>query len=153
MSNIRKLLKEINKACAEFHKCYQLNFGGCCFAASVIAKYLEKLNIEYYLVVTDFYNKNLTCVNNEIKNRKVNKLPHNSICGLNTCNHYYLYIPKYSININYDYSRENTIFVKGINHRDIAWIYKKGDWNESYDTSYNKKFINLIKSICSKYEK
>lgn len=153
MRNIKKLLIELDKACSEFDYEYSINVGGSCFAASVIAKHLDILNIKYYLVVTDYYDKNVTCVTNEIKNRKVNKLARNSICGNNTCNHYYLYIPKYSIKINYDYSRENTIFIKEITYKDIVWIYKKGDWNNYYNTDNNNKFINLINSICNKYEK
>lgn len=152
MYTLEELLDKINVICQDFDECYDLNSGGCCFAASIIAKYLDKYDIEYYLVVNDCFKKNRKSVINEIKNRKLNRLVKNSITGYNSCNHYYLFVPAYGDINNNDGERTHSIIIK-VNHKDIAWIYKKGDWNSCYDTDNNKEFINLIKSIFENYEK
>ena len=43
----RKLFKDLNCLCFELSECYDINNGGCCYVAAVIAEQLEKYNIPF----------------------------------------------------------------------------------------------------------
>lgn len=51
--NKKELFKSLNNLCCEMQKkSYNINNGGCCFVAAVIAEQLETYNIPFYVAVT-----------------------------------------------------------------------------------------------------
>lgn len=49
--NKKDLFKSLNSLCCEMNKSYNINSGGCCFVAAVIAEQLEKYNIPFKVAV------------------------------------------------------------------------------------------------------
>ena len=49
--NKKDLFKSLNSLCCEMSKSYNINSGGCCFVAAVIAEQLEIYNIPFYVAV------------------------------------------------------------------------------------------------------
>lgn len=48
----RELYKSLNNLCCKMQEFYNINNGGCCFVAAVIAEQLEIYNIPFYVAVT-----------------------------------------------------------------------------------------------------
>ena len=88
--NCHRLLRNLNSLCKFLDDTYDVNSGGCCFLASLIAKHLDKLNIKYNLVVYDCCTKNRLCIEQEVISCHKNKGFRNSITGRYSCNHYCL---------------------------------------------------------------
>ena len=49
--NKRTLVKELNSLCERLDHEYDINCGGCCFVAAVIAENLERLDISYRTII------------------------------------------------------------------------------------------------------
>ena len=43
----KELFKQLNCLCSEMSECYDINSGGCCFVAAVLAEQLEKYKIPF----------------------------------------------------------------------------------------------------------
>lgn len=52
--NRKELFKSLNNLCCEMQKSYNINDGGCCFVAAVIAEQLEIYNIPFHVAVTHY---------------------------------------------------------------------------------------------------
>lgn len=50
--NKKELFKSLNSLCCEMNESYNINCGGCCFVAAVIAEQLEIANIPFLIAVT-----------------------------------------------------------------------------------------------------
>ena len=50
--NRKELFKSLNNLCCEINSSYNINCGGCCFVAAVIAEQLETYNIPFCVAVT-----------------------------------------------------------------------------------------------------
>lgn len=50
--NKKELFKSLNSLCCEMNESYNINCGGCCFVAAVIAEQLEIANIPFLVAVT-----------------------------------------------------------------------------------------------------
>lgn len=152
--NIHSLCDSINNLCEFLDNEYYINEGGCCFIASLISKYLDKLKIPYELVAYDQCGKNIDCVQHEVLNKSKNKTSRTSITGHYTCCHYCLSIKGAGeVNKSYystdDYQKYN---IKEVTSSNIQWIYRNGSWNDAYDTSNNKIIKGIVKSFFKKYE-
>lgn len=121
----------LNQLCKFLDETYCINYGGCCFVASIIARLLEKDNINYSVVVyeceyDDFYNID--------------------------CAQYHYAIKVNDIIINGYEDEEYSIF-NNVSARDLKEHYNECYWNSEYYTKHNtfiKKVITIFYNDCSK---
>ena len=147
------LLKNLNSLCKFLDDTYDVNSGGCCFLASLIAKHLDKLNIKYNLVVYDCCTKNRLCIEQEVISCHKNKGFRNSITGRYSCNHYCLQLKGAGVINSDNYKGDHQYLIPNISYKNIKWIYKNSNWNDCYDVQYNKTIKNIVKEFFEKYEK
>ena len=152
--NIHSIRKSLNNLCVFLQEEYSINYGGCCFIASILAKHLEKIGIKYELVIYEHTRKNIPEIKKELANRKINKGYFNSITGFNTCNHYCLNIIGAGyVNDLGDFDHCVQHIITEINYKDLKWIYKHGDWNDVYNTDFNTEIKGIVKEFFKKYER
>lgn len=148
------LLKNLNSLCRFLDETYNINEGGCCYLASLIAKHLDKLNIKYDLIIYDSYSRNRENIKCEVINRRRNKGLNNSVTGYYSCNHYCIRLRGAGvINGNGDYTEEHRYSIPNISYKNIRWIYKNSRWNKCYQVQYNKTIKNIVKEFFKDYEK
>ena len=134
----------LNKILSDIDNILDINCGGCCYIAYVIAKYCDTHNIPYYVVFTD--NEDLfSNVDERIKSRSRTGIFDD---GEYSCNHIYLNIN--NMNINFDTFMEYHYKSNSINSDDLLWIYKRGNWNDIYDKNNNSIISKFINKICEK---
>ena len=143
------LVQDLNDLCCTLDDKYDINYGGCCYVAYIIAKHLDELNIPYTLVVEED-NIDLDEVNICLKNKIIDHP--NSLTGDYTCFHYMIDIPNIGI-INAIDKCEDWYYVPVKSYKTIKWIYKNGDWNSYYRTSNNKRVRDSINKVFKKYER
>lgn len=130
---------------------YNVNAGGCCFAAYVIAKNLEALGVPYRLVIYDedyLDNADSVEIKENIVNRDVQRCPN----GNHTCCHYAIRIKNLGIiNVSeFKYERRVTVDVSS---SDILWIYEEGEWNCCYNSELNDIIERSINLVFDAYER
>lgn len=145
--NNSKFRHSLNCLCNCLNNLYDINNGGCCYVAYLIAYHLDKLNIRYNLVIYDYIKKDERKIEYEILNRHIP----NSITGINTCDHYCISISGDIINKS-DSSYLEKHVIKNVTNKNIKWIYKKGNWNKMYDRNNDKFVRRMINLFFSKYE-
>jgi len=160
MQRIKDLTIALNKACSELDRKLNINCGGCCLTAAILANGFDMIGVEYELVVfydnfdgDIYYNDSeIIQINNDIKSRILTDFP----CADETASHYCIYLPEYDIFINkaeYPESYHGSLYLEDIHYEDIMWIYRTGDWNSDYNTSYNEHIREKLISIFIEYEK
>jgi len=118
----KQLFTSINNLCKELDNKYNINCGGCCFVAAVIAEQLEKHNIFYTLIHYDKYSCHYAIrVNDRILNR---------------C----------------DYNFREIVFDEYLPSDTIFFTYYNESWNKMYNKKWNLIVKTKIKSIFKKYE-
>lgn len=149
--SIKRLINNLNLLFSKLEDRYLLNCGGCCFAAYIVARELEKrylldFNLRIYgYYISDYSEKEL--YNNIIYDR--DDVP----CRNNTVTHYTIvYNNKFEIN-NSDYSNIDYIDVHGLTSEDIRCLYTYGDWNDVYSISKNIFVERFIKIVFNNYDK
>ena len=148
--NVHSFVHELNTVCNYLHASYDINFGGCCFVAAEIAKYLDRMHLEYRLGIYDLEDKNIEEINKEVQNKVLNY--NSSVTGEHSCSHYFLHIKGGgSINVGSPYIGYNKYYIDNINHTNIQWIYKHGSWNSHYNTNYNPFVKNTLKAFFQRY--
>lgn len=150
--NLHSLRKSLNSLCNFLHDNYQVNCGGCCFIAYLIARHLDRLGIEYSLVIYDFFEKDQVCIEYEVLKKHKNKGVNNSVTGLNSCHHYCLQIRGAGV-VNLDEECGHRYIISGVTYKNIRWIYENSYWNECYDIQHNKTIRNIVKEFFKEYEK
>lgn len=147
-----ELIDEIEKLSAYCHDKYNINWGGCCYFAYLLARELEKIGVRYKLVIEDdqsgFKRLKKLDVRNSIRNKQ-------ECCNGNTlssCCHYTLQIDGVIVNNEgcrnyYDY-----LIVGCVKPEEIEWLYKVGSWNNCYKTRHNKIVEQLVVKTFKKYE-
>lgn len=127
---------------------FYINEGGCCYVAYIIAKYLDKLNIPYSLII---YNRVKISLSNKDVIYNIKNNIGNYPIRFHTCNHYTLKIGNIIINTSqgYRYSYE----LKNITHKDIRMIYNRGCWNPTYRIRHNENVRKSIHNFFKPYEK
>jgi len=111
-----QLLTALNKLCHEMEDYYDINCGGCCYIAAVIAENLESVNIPFALI---HY-------------------------GLHSC-HYAIKVNDRYLNRSDCRKEEIVDFDEDITSEEIYNIYYDGDYNGEWNKMYNKRW-NLIVS-------
>lgn len=149
--NVHSLRRSLNKLCFFLDDLYCINSGGCCYIAYIISKHLDKLGIDYNLSVYNFESKNKSDIVKEVTNM-LRSNNNNSVIGMNTCEHYCLYITGGGYVNKGDVSGLKQYSVEGITCKNIGWIYKHGFWNKRYDTRNNKVVKGIIDSFFKAYE-
>jgi hypothetical protein len=149
MTNLRKLVSELNTLCDRLDEDYNINFGGCCYVAYLMMKNFESIGIHPVLVIED------DC--EEIDDEEFINCVHDRVdecggLGYNTCCHYFVYIPKVGYVNSGRFSKESLNKVKGLTSKDVQWIYKTGDWNSCYEKRNNAMVGRKIKQVFRKYE-
>ena len=148
------LLKNLNSLCRFLDETYNVNMGGCCYLASLIAKHLDKLNIKYDLIIYDSYSRNRENIKCEVISCRKNKDLNNSVTGYYSCNHYCIRLRGAGvINGDGDYTEEHRYSIPNISYKNIRWIYKNSRWNKCYKVQYNKTIKNIVKEFFKNYEK
>ena len=150
--NIHSLCRSINRLCDFLNEEYNINYGGCCFIASLIAEHLDRLKISYNLIVYDYFEKDVDYVQHEILTKVKNKSYRKSVIGNNTCFHYCLFIEGAGEINSGDFNDCIRYVIKDVQCSNIRWIYRNGKWNKNYDIYNNKSIKNIVKSFFRRYE-
>lgn len=157
------LVDKLNGLCEFFDNSYNINYGGCCFVSSIIAKHLDNLGIKYNLIIFDQEERNEEGVIYNVQNN-CRKYEKDSVVGWNlTCAHYCIeiidsdkIIGEGLINCKTKYTESGNYYkftIPRINHENIDWIYKNGDWNNTYKYHlYNNLISNIIRELFTEYE-
>ena len=118
----KSLFKNLNQLCKDLDYKYDINSGGCCFVAAVIAEQLENCNIPFKLIHYELYSCHYAIrVNDRIINR---------------C----------------DCKYKEIIFDDYLSSDDIYDTYYNEDWNSTYNKQWNLIVKTKIKSLFKKYE-
>ena len=150
--NVHHLTYSLNKLCDCLDHLYFINSGGCCYIASQIAMHLDRLGIEYKLIVYDEFPRNSFGINYEVTNMSKSKQKSHSVTGRSTCCHYCIYINGGGqINAG-DISGLRKYTIHDVSYKNLKWIYKNGSWNNYYNTDNNKIIRGIINSFFKEYE-
>lgn len=151
--NCHSLVRSLNSLCKFLHDTYGVNFGGCCFLAYLIAQHLDKLGLEYDLVIYDWYLKDRVSIEHEVISRHRNKGSLHSVTGPHACDHYCLQLRGAGV-INGDDDEESHRYtISDVTYKNIRWIYKSSEWNSRYEVRHNKTIKNIVKEFFKEYEK
>lgn len=151
--NCHSLLKSLNTLCKFLDDTYDVNLGGCCFLAAVIAKHLDRLGLDYELVIYDYYKRDQASIEHEVLSRHKNKTLFKSVTGRHSCNHYCLNLKGAGIINGDEDDYDHKFFIPEVSHKSIRWIYKKSSWNDCYEVRHNKTIKNIVKEFFKEYEK
>ena len=125
--NLHELYLKLNDLCIFLNCVYDINYGGCCYLAYLIAKSLEKTNFKFSVVVyrctcDDFYDLD--------------------------CGHYH-YAIKLGDDIINGYEEDDYKIFDNVSSTDLLDHYKECDWNDYYRTRKNA----LIKQVVNNFYK
>jgi hypothetical protein len=151
---LKRLIKKLNKLCKELNEEYDVNFGGCCWLTAEIAQHLQQLEVPFDLCIASDEEKNESAIREEVQSQTINEWEDsNSVCGLNTANHYYLHIADIgTINCSGHFLEYYQYTLPNVTSDQIRWIYKTGDWNETYNIHHNIKITRILNSFFKMYE-
>lgn len=124
----KNLAEKLNDLCIFLNNTFAINFGGCCFVASVIAHCLEQDELEYKVGVCDceddfedFYD-----------------------IGCNSQNHYFIILDDNPIN---DDDEDSYQIFENVSSEDLLEHYLECWWNPTYHRSDNDFIEHLIKEL------
>lgn len=116
--NRKKLFTKLNKLCLELDEKLNINSGGCCYVAAVIAEQLEIFNIPFKIIHYDRYG----------------------------C-HYAIKVSDRYINRGGYCKREINCYVNISSSKELFKIYDSEYWNDTYDTLNNDYVYEKIKEL------
>ena len=119
--NKKELFKNLNKLCRDLDNKYNINCGGCCFVAAVIAEQLENCNIPFTVIKYDE-------------------------CGC----HYAIKVNDRIINRS-DYRSWEIVINDYITSEELFFTYNNNNWNTIYNKRWNLIVKTQIKSLFKKY--
>lgn len=151
--NCHDLLRRINSLCKFLDETYSVNCGGCCFLAYLIAKHLDKLGMEYTLVIYDNCGKDRIQIEHEVTSCRKNKGCSNSVTGVHSCNHYCLQLIGAGVVNGGQEDDYHRYIISDISHKNIRWIYTNSEWNDCYEIRHNKTIKNIVNEFFKEYEK
>lgn len=150
--NVHSLVDKLNLLCNNLASSYDVNKGGCCFIAYVIAQRLERLGMKYRLIVYSNDRKNYMEISHEAFSMVKNfRKEDSSITGDNTCRHYALYLEGGGV-INPGES-DHIYYIRGLSATNIGWLYRVGHWNTEYNIHSNRRIRKIINSFFNEYSK
>jgi len=150
--NVHKLVDDLNLLCENLANTYNINEGGCCFIAYLIAQHLDRLKLLYQLIVYSDEKKNKLGISHEVFSMIKNfKEKESSITGHNTCYHYAIYLESGgTINPG---ERSYIYYISGLSFKNIKWVYKVGNWNPRYNIHFNRRIRKIVNSFFNEYGK
>lgn len=150
--NVHKLVSDLNLLCENLVGSYNINKGGCCFIAYLIAQHLDKLGLEYQLIVYSDERKDRVGISHEVYSMIKNFQDDESfVTGNNTCYHYAIYLDGGGV-INPGRC-DHTYYISGLQAKNIWWLYKVGRWNTEYNIHFNRRVRRTINSFFNEYSK
>lgn len=155
MVDINKLIYWLNRTCKSLDDRFDINRGGCCYVAYVIAKLLDKYQEEdYYLGLISYQTKNIEALEYNTRFHIKKDVPNNIMIKEGTCNHYFIKLNNKRINgcMYYWGHRKVYNFELSIKPKDILWVYRNGVWCDDYDKKYNLRIYNELESVFKKCE-
>ena len=117
-----QLFKAINELCCEMNLYYDINSGGCCYVAAVLAENLENVGIPFEVI-------------------------HYDLCGC----HYAIKVSDRYLNRDY-YRKCEIVEILDVSSDEMYDIYYSKDWNECYNKKWNLIVSTRIKALFKKYE-
>lgn len=119
------IVRKLNFIVTELDRSYEINSGGCCYLAYMIAYWLERYGIDYYFIIQD----DKPIIDNTGKHYCLQIIPDKYINKLNEYAH-----------------------IKSIKRTssEILEYYNKSNWSEKYDISNNRivdKYIDGVFNI------
>jgi hypothetical protein len=142
--NLEPILKKLSQLCSDLDRWYDINKGGCCYVAYLIATNLWNLKIKYKLVVCD---RGKTCKALKMR-RDINSLRLSDY----SFNHYFIEVDGFPINMGC-FNKKVCYQSKAsyINPFCIGKIYtyfkERDGWNETYKLRYNP----IVKDTINKF--
>ena len=149
MSELEKLVSELNILCDRLDCDYNTNLGGCCYVAYILMKNFESIGVKTSLIVESDEGE----VENDSLINKVQNRDHVNCKGLGrqTCYHYFVNVPELGY-VNQGEPCGELSEIDGLVSKDLKWIYKTGSWNDEYETRNNAMVGRKIKQVFDKYE-
>lgn len=149
-----ELIDTINSVAATCDEKFDINCGGCCYFAYLVARELDKRKIKYKLAIEDWTFSKKFCKTNRLKARKALKSRQSYVGGnsLVNCNHFTLMVGGELVNYDPSYGSE-VILVSYVNSEDINWIYRTGRWNDFYEIKNNPTVERMVIKAFDEYEK
>lgn len=138
MNSYIPLIQELNILLENLDIKYDINSGGCCYVAYLVARNLEKLHIPYCLNIDCGCSKHLYSANSR-----------ETILAGNTgksAEHYYIRCYNKDINIGITNNSDYIVSISSrfLSSSNILKIYEEGSWNCLYNISNNKLIKNKI---------
>jgi hypothetical protein len=118
----KELFKQLNRLCEELNYKYNINSGGCCYVAAVLAEQFELHNIPFTVI-------------------------HYNECGC----HYAIKVSDRYINRD-DYRKKEISEYLDWSSSDLFAVYNDEDWNKCYSTTHNSTVRKSIVKVFNKYE-
>ena len=115
--NRKILFKKINELCLYLDTEYNINNGGCCFVAACIAEQLEICKIPFTIIHYDLWHCHYAV---RVSDRYLNRC---------------------------EFRKKEITETLNCTSKELFDIYNEGDWNESYQTRYNKTIKRLIREL------
>lgn len=149
-----ELIDTINSVAATCEEKFNINSGGCCYFAYLVARELDKRKIKYKLAIEDWTFSKKFCKTNRLKARKALKSRQSYVDGnsLVNCNHFTLMVGGELVNYESSWGSE-VILISYVNSEDIDWIYKTGRWNDFYKRKNNPTVERMVIKAFNEYEK
>lgn len=155
MVDINKLIYWLNRTCKSLDDRYNINRGGCCYVAYVIAKLLDKYQVkDYYLGLISDQEKYVEALEYNTRFHIKKDVPNNIMIKEGTCNHYFIILNNKRINgcmYYWGYRKVHNIELS-VKPKDILWVYRNGTWCDDYDKKYNLRIYNELENIFKKCE-
>lgn len=142
--NLEPILMKLNQLCNDLDSWYDINRGGCCYVAYLIATNLWNLNIKYKLVVCDKYK-----THKALEMRKdINSL-RLSDYGFN---HYFIEVDGFPINrggfTKYVCCQSKASYINPFCIGKMYTYFKERDeWNETYKPYHN----HIVRDTINKF--
>jgi hypothetical protein len=143
MRKRKDIIKEVDDLVNYWKDKHELFHGGCMFAASEIARHLEELGIPYNIIVWAPRLKS-------IKTSTLSEIVYDGLC--------------YHVGISVRVGNKNVViggeikytvmFGRGLARikrqstaKELRKVYRDGDWNQSWNTKYNRTFKKDLNKI------
>ena len=145
--DINTLVHKLNTLFISLRDLYNINNGGCCYTAYLIAKEFDKRDIAYSLRIFNTYITSEYLCLKAIRN-DYDRFPIHS----ETATHYSIKCDGIVINPEEDCEDFEYLDLNNINSDFILDIYNKGCWNSEYDTKNSIFIERFIKIIFDQYD-
>lgn len=136
-----EMYDKINKFFEDLDSNYDINAGGCCFIAGVVASWCEHNRVPYQAIMDD----DCGCYDEDLFYDCIRGDERCDCTGLfeETCAHYYIRIDGHDINSGH-WTMNPIELPEWVCAEDLFWIYETGKWNPDYNTDNNDILPDII---------